>query len=119
MSDTQTQQQLRAVDHRLDMIERDLGEQRARLTRLDGDVHQVQMAVQDASRQVAETRELTVKAEGSARDAQRAISSLQAVGSAPAVSAPPARTAEPVVEYPETLVVCFGLPTGCSTTRHG
>jgi outer membrane protein OmpA-like peptidoglycan-associated protein len=108
MSDTQSQQQLRAVDHRLDMIERDLGEQRARLTRLDGDVHQVQMAVQDALRQGAETRELAVKAEGRARDALRAVSSLQAVSSAPAVSAPPARTAEPVVEYPETLIVYFG-----------
>ena len=92
---TQQLQQLQTIDRRVDVIERDLSEERAQRTRLEGDLSHVRRAVEDVSRQVEQTRELAAKAERSARDAQTVS------------RAPVSKTPESSLE-PEILVVHFG-----------
>ena len=55
-SDARTQQQLETVDLRLDAVERELKEERARLATLDADLHQTRGVVEDTAKQAAQTR---------------------------------------------------------------
>ncbi len=73
-SDARTQQQLETVDLRLDAVERELKEERARLATLDADLHQTRGVVEDTAKQAAQTRELAIMADGAARDALQAVS---------------------------------------------
>jgi outer membrane protein OmpA-like peptidoglycan-associated protein len=88
-SDARTQEQRETVDRRLTSAERDLGVDKARRGALEGDVHQIRVAVGETTKQVDATRGLAVKAVAKAAPA-------------PATHPPVARTAE-------TLLVYFGF----------
>ncbi|HEY7141914.1 MAG TPA: OmpA family protein [Methylomirabilota bacterium] len=102
--EARTQQQLQAVERRLDTVEQGLAEVKTQHASLDADVHQVRGVAEDAAKQASQarelatqTRDLAVKADDAARDA------LQAVNGASASKAP-----EPVAAAPEIFVVHFG-----------
>ena len=99
-SDARKQQQLDTVDHRLDAIERELGEEKTRLGTLDQDIHQIRVVVEETAKQADQAKELAVKAatkaEGATRDAPQTASLV-----------PQPKTPEPVAGAPESLVVRF------------
>lgn len=101
-SDAQTQQQLQTVDHRLDTVERELEEEKARLGALEVDVHQIRTAVGETAKQADQTRELVVKAVAKDAGPPGAVP--------PTVSRPPsAQTPGSVAGTAETLIVQFGF----------
>jgi outer membrane protein OmpA-like peptidoglycan-associated protein len=101
-SETRTEQQLQTVDRRLETIERDLGEEKARLGTLDADIHRVRLVAEETARQADQTRELvakaTAKAEAAAPDAPQTVNRT-----------PPPQTPETVAAAPETMVIHFGF----------
>jgi outer membrane protein OmpA-like peptidoglycan-associated protein len=99
-SAARTQQQLDVVDHRLDAMEREIDEEKARLGGVEADVRQVRTAVQETAKKADQAMELVIKA------GPRTEAALSPA--APTTSgAPPPKPAEPVAAAPETLVVHF------------
>ena len=99
-SAARTQQQLDVVDHRLDAMEREISEEKARLDGVEADVRQVRTAVEETAKKSDRALELVIKAgprtEGAVSPAAPTTSGV-----------PPPKAAEPVAAAPEALVVHF------------
>jgi outer membrane protein OmpA-like peptidoglycan-associated protein len=93
-SEARTEQQVHRVDHRLDTLERELGEEKARLGTLDTEVYQVRAMVEETAKKADRAMELVIKA-----------------GPAPASPTvsrvPTPKPPEPPAAAPETLLVHF------------
>jgi outer membrane protein OmpA-like peptidoglycan-associated protein len=99
-SAARTQEQLEVVDHRLDALERETSEERARLGAAEADVRRVQTAVEETAKKTDQAMELLIKAGPRTEGAASPV--------APATSGvPPPKAAERVA--PETLVVHFAV----------
>jgi outer membrane protein OmpA-like peptidoglycan-associated protein len=101
-SEARTQQQLDTVDHRLDTIEREIGEEKARLGTVDADVRQIRSLVEETAKKADQAIELVIRAdpgtEGARTPAPPSV-----------IRVPTPRAAEPLTAAPETLVVHFGV----------
>jgi outer membrane protein OmpA-like peptidoglycan-associated protein len=99
-SAARTQEQLDVMDHRLDALEREGGEERARLGAVEADVRQVRTAVEETAKRTDQAMELVIKAgprtEGAGSPAAPTTSGV-----------PPPKAAERVA--PATLVVHFAV----------
>jgi outer membrane protein OmpA-like peptidoglycan-associated protein len=104
-SEARTEGRVDSVERRVDIVERDLAEERTRRLALEADLVQVRRMTEETARQADQTREvatqgyeLAAQADSAARDALRTAASL------PAPPPPP-----PVVASPETFVVHFAV----------